>query len=157
MQKCPDCGNADVAKVSFIYASQTSTVNTTTGGGGVGFGDGGLGVGVGTATTTGTIQSLQAQGVAPPKKPSNVGVGCATYIGIFLLYMIVLNPLFLTVVEKDSGAHSLLGFATLIGGALAVVAWTSARTKEKTTEWQAKMEAWSKMWMCLRCGKVFNP
>lgn len=69
---------------------------------------------------------------AAHEKPRNFGLGCAVYLGLFLGYMFVLNPLLLTMVERNGAAHGFWSFVIVIGGAVAVIAWTSARTNAQT-------------------------
>ena len=137
--ECPDCGSSDTAKISVVYSTGTSAVNTVTTG--VGVGSGGN-VGAGVATTTGTTQSLQAKSIAPPKKPGNAGMGCAAYIALFLLFMFVLNPMLLDIgVIQNSTAHNVWSFGILLGGAVVIAMWMSALTKSQMPAWEAAMDA----------------
>jgi hypothetical protein len=158
MIKCTKCGSDDTIKVSQLYSKSTQTINAQTTGGGIGVSSSGrLGIAGGTASTTGTIQTVEGQMLAPPTRPSNVKLGCLVYFIFFLLYMFVLNPMILSLTEKDSSAHTLLSFLIIIGGIVAVSMWASNRTKSELQSYQTRQEQWDKKWTCNRCGNIFIP
>jgi hypothetical protein len=68
------------------------------------------------------------------RKSSNVGLGCAVYLGLFLVYVVVLNPM---VEEQSRGFWSVV---ILVGGAVAVIAWASARTRSQTALTMQELE-----------------
>jgi hypothetical protein len=152
--ECPDCGSADTAKVSVIYSTGTTRLNAVSPAIGM---DAHGHVAGGVATTTGTVQSLQAQSIAPPKKPTNAGPGCAVYVVVLVGYFFLNAMLVDMGMPKDSFGQNLFAFAAIFGGAVAVGYWASAKTKSQMPAWEAAMDAWSKNWMCKRCGKVFTP
>ncbi|HRQ90716.1 MAG TPA: DUF4339 domain-containing protein [Bacteroidia bacterium] len=77
-QCCPHCGSHDhYYKVSALYESEISQINSSTTGVGVGVSGAGLGVGVGKSKTAGTIQTNLAYKLAPPTHVKDEsGDGC---------------------------------------------------------------------------------
>ena len=158
MVRCEKCGSEDTYKISQVYSSSTHVVQTQTTTSGFGIASSGsLVAGVAGSSTGGTLQTLQAQMNAPPKRPSNAGIGCFLYFIFFLVFMFVLNPIILSFTKQDSPAHSFWSYLILIGGIVAVVMWASNQTKSQMAKYQIESESWNKKWICSRCGNTFIP
>lgn len=128
---CSNCNSADIRKLSLVYESGLSFVDTSTTG--VGFAGGGLGVGG--AHTKGTHVTAISQKAAPPTKQS---YGPA-------VFMLVATAML-----------ALIWHLWVIGVVLAIVmvVGTSDYNKKK---WPPLYAAWDQKYLCGRCGAMMVP
>ncbi|MBS0660593.1 MAG: hypothetical protein JSR82_20425 [Verrucomicrobia bacterium] len=147
------------------YESGTASlggVATTTG---IGYTPG-LGAAVSTGVTrlSGQQSSLTAQRTAPPERARPTGcwwLGATTLLGLLaLLHVLGLPGALVALVQDPRGALSpLLNWACgagLSGGGLFVLLRHRARVDRQNAEYPRLYEAWSKSWLCHKCG-YFGP
>lgn len=127
---CSNCNSPDVRKLSLVYESGLSFVNTTT----TGVGYAGA-LGVGGAQTKGTHVTAISAKAAPPQKKS---------AGAAVAWLIV------------TGLLGLVWHFWFIGTVLAVLAMVSVSDYNKK-KWPALFAAWDSKYMCGRCGAIMVP
>ena len=93
---CPKCGSDEIRKVSVIYEAGTSGISMTGQASTLGFAfDEGAIVpafGASSGTAKGTQQTLLAQKLQPPPKPTQTNYGVAAVLGTVALSFFVLAP-----------------------------------------------------------------
>jgi hypothetical protein len=141
--QCTSCGGADIQRLSLVYQSGTSDIQTTTRGSstGIGFAGGGR-LGVGTAVsshkTRGTQMTELAKRAAPPAKSMAFG-----WVAIGIIAAIILSAL-------NSGFLAVLALAGC--GFLAYRGFT-----HNANVYPGLKSAWEQSWLCHRCGDTFTP
>lgn len=139
--QCTQCNSDNVQKLSVVYQSGTSQINTTsrTFGSGVGFGGGGglFGVGSASTKTTGQSQSHLAAIASPPKKK-----------GYMIPYVIIVLSIIAVMAKIITGGVFILPLA------LAVFLIYRAFSYNKN-QWPPKYQEWSKSWHCNKCGAIY--
>lgn len=155
MVKCGNCSSEDSSKVSHLYSASTKITTSKTKGGGIGISSfGSIGVGIGKASTNGTVQTVLAQQLTPPQKPSSKGLAINISIAFFIIHVAIIAP----AIERITGTVS-GGFSTLIllGGIGYIIYWASNKNKAKLAQYEASLAEWNKQWICNRCGNIFYP
>lgn len=143
--QCAQCSSGDLQKLSLVYESGTSHINTHTSGVGVGFGGGGLGFGVGGGHTRGTQISTTAAKAAPPiERRYMKRVICGAFFAMYGLNRLM---------QPDG---------MLVGGALLAIAvmffWSAMRTIQWNRQvWPELMQLWDASYLCIRCGFMGTP
>lgn len=145
--KCPQCDSENISKVKMVYMAGTSTSgHSGVGLGGTGEGDLGGGVFVGLSQT----KSLLAKELAPPEKPSlllPIIIGVLT----FLFFGGAVNASS----TRDLGIAVTLWVITAFLGLLLLGSVSYYR--ERKERYPKELEAWERLWVCLRCGHTFIP
>lgn len=144
---CPNCSSENIQKLSFVYESGLSHIETRTRGSGVGvgFGGGGLGVGVGVGggRTKGTQISATAAKAAPPQRKKVVAAFIIALIGAFMLLGSLQHP--------GGGTILALGVAAIAGW----VFYSNSQFNAHT--FPVLWQRWDASYMCNRCGSIGVP
>ena len=127
---CSNCNSPDVRKLSLVYESGLSFLNTTT----TGAGFGGA-FAVGGAQTKGTQMTATSAKAAPPQKRSN-----NTAVGFLVI----------------SGLLGLAWHFWFIATALALLSIIGTNKYNKE-QWPPLYAAWDRQYMCGRCGAIMVP
>jgi hypothetical protein len=150
-----------------VYESGTSTIETTSRTGPQSFS--GFGVGSGgswsstsgtlsgaTTTTTGKSTTDLARQVAPPKKATSgwQGIGCLT------LLVGVGGGILIAALHNDKVGQTISGLVFL--GSLCVGLVVFIVLMRRAIRYNRRVlpgltARWSRLWLCLACGKVFEP
>ncbi len=152
--KCPYCGSDDCKKVSLAYEAGTSKgtfggVGLAAGGGSSGSVVGGTGFGGNTFN-----QTLLAKRLSPPTEPQPVSAIICGLIAISSLisaFSILYDP------KSDSrieGCVVCLIIAAIMGF-LVRNQWM--KHVEKRKEYARILALWQDSWVCLRCGRDWQP
>lgn len=128
--KCPKCQSNTLTSVPLLYKKGTS-IGTTTG---VGISRGGIGVGIGKNIS----QSLLAQELAPPKRPSY-------WLHYLYLFVLVMPSLALL-----AQGHWIFVIPLILFGFIGIK-WAS-HTRQK---YQNAIIEWQNSYFCLACGYEF--
>jgi hypothetical protein len=155
---CPHCGSDQTQKLSVIFQSGTSNIQTESsslGTGLTGFGRGQQGIIVGSTTTKGVQQTHLAISAAPPaQKSSPIGSCC----GCSALWLVVLVIWFGSCMDAKSG----LTFFWCVGGGLTglgligTIGIVIQDNKYNREVWPGLKVAWDASWLCHRCGDKFS-
>lgn len=143
--QCAKCTSSDITKLSLVYESGLSHINTRTSGVGIGIGRGGIGVGVGGGRTRGTQISTTAAKAAPPAKQR---YGKRMTFGVILALFGL--SMFSARGGIGGGAMFLLVGAALIWSAVTAMRWNS-------NAWPGLYQAWDSSYLCGRCGYMGAP
>ena len=139
--RCSQCGSEDIQKLSVVYETGTSIINTQTRGSSTGIGIARGGIGVGTAVnssrTRGTQTSELAKRAAPPPAKMAFGWIVLGLVGGLLFAAFGAIPLAVF-------ALGLCGFLFHLGN------------RYNGTELPPLRDAWAKSWLCHRCGTIFQ-
>ncbi len=130
---CGHCGGENIRKLSLVYESGLTFVNTSSRGVGVASG-GGIGIGVG--RTRGSHTTATAQRAAPPQKKKYPGAVVALIITLLIVSAHL--PVFL--------------LGSLVCG---VIIWQRVSFNRNT--WPALYSRWDAEYLCERCGKMSVP
>lgn len=141
---CPSCHSENTQRLSVVYESGISDINTKSRGWIFGMGGGDSGVGITTSKTKGTSQTAASLNSSPPEKMGYwklqllLFVICAVLVGMFAQDNKILEKLF-----------------TIIW--LCVSAFFVYRTfKFNQQQWPKQMRAWENTFQCNRCNEVFT-
>jgi hypothetical protein len=137
---CPHCKSENTQRLSVVFESGVSEINTRTNHMGVGIA-GAVGLGGATSRTRGVQVSAIAARAAPPAKMRPI----LTFFVLSLASVIV--GLFF---GKASGLVALAG---MIGAGY--VAFT--QFKYNGGQWKTLFAAWSRRFLCHKCGEQFEP
>jgi len=141
--KCTTCSSGEIQRLSMVYEGGTSKVDTTTRGSssGIGFAGGRVGVGssVNSSRTRGTQMTELAKKAAPPSKKL-----AFMWIGIGLVAAIV--------VALFAGGFGIM--TLLILGGSGYLAWLGFQ--HNANVYPGLKDAWTKSWLCHRCGAIFS-
>lgn len=156
---CPNCSSDQTQRVSVIYSSGTSVVESKSTGMAVGLTKGGLVPVLGSSNTTGVQQTQLAQQVAPPARTPTLKIVFFTPIvgvvlGLVLWFVAVLILIGTGTKANDVPGYVLEGTFLLVqvlGIALAVQNYRRNRD-----EWPGLYAAWERKWFCHRCGSTFE-
>jgi hypothetical protein len=138
---CPACGSENTQKVSLIYASGTSSTESTTLGAGLVGHRGAVGIG----STKSSNRSALAQQYAPPLKKDVNRQGWWALFGIIPAAMI-----------GDACNSDLVGILVWILIVVALLVSTRNAMRYNRAIYPVRYEAWSKRMLCLRCGNSFS-
>ena len=133
--QCADCRSDDIRKVSLLYESGLSYIDTRSSGVGVGAGIGGVGVGVGRGRNRGTQTTALSMKLAPPQK-CEYG---KELVGAILCFMFAVSYWWLVI----------------IGIALIVPVYQ--RIQWNRLRYPYELEMWRQRFMCQRCGWIGVP
>jgi len=136
---CPNCNSKTTQSVAMLVQSGTTTRNTTGVAAGAARGRKGAAV-YGSSSTT--KSALVARYTPQPKPGYSMGA---------LLLLIGLG----SIPGAFAGGPVLLygvGLAGLVGGLIVIRAVPSSQRA-----WLAKMEKWSALWVCKKCGHEWTP
>lgn len=151
--ECPTCGSQEVRRASLAYEMGVQKTRNKTLGGGVALSMVGPIVGVGGAASRGRNTSLFAERFEPPKK-------VRPFMRAFLMFLIGI-PLY--------GFAGLIGisigssFSILLSGAFGLFCMfvlpfiVFIVSVQKNRDAESKMQDWSRLFVCERCGEVFEP
>ncbi len=134
--QCPECASDNVQRVSIVFESGTSTIQSRTAG--VGLVGGGLGVGG--ATTKGVQQTTLSQKLAPPSKHR-----MKTAIGLIIVGLIILSA--------PSVGAKIFGLLFIGGGGIA--GYLTFRFNKN--DYPVLLNKWRSSFYCNVCGSVFEP
>ena len=132
--RCSNCRSESIQKLSPVYESGVTLVDTTTMGGGVGAA-GGLGIGFAGAATRGRHITAISAKAAPPRKKS---------YGPAIAWLLISLPLALFL------AWPLLLTAIAIGIIVIDAQWNKK-------EWPKLYAVWDARYLCNRCGAMMVP
>lgn len=151
--ECPTCGSQEVRRASLAYEMGVQKTRNKTLGGGVALSMVGPIVGVGGAVSRGRNTSLFAERFEPPKK-------VRPFMRTFLTFLIGV-PLycFAVLIGLSIGSN----FSILLSGGVGLfclfvlpfIIFLVSVQKNRDTE--RKMQDWSRLFVCERCGEVFEP
>lgn len=156
--KCPHCGAEDVRKVSLMYEQSTSNLNYRE----VGMSSDGVGT---FSAGSGGIQNLMGGRVAPPELPIKPKLKVSIIFGLifgFLFFGVTkdfltnfhFNPYSLTAFIIGDAIIFFLFWASTFGAVLRHI--TLMRSyKASLPDYKNRYDAWTKKWMCLRCGETY--
>jgi hypothetical protein len=166
---CPSCGSNNVQTLAMVYRSGTSTVETTSRSGTQSFSGFGVGSGGSWSSTSGTLSGATtetkavstteiARQAAPPEKATSgwQGIGCLTLLvgvggGILIA---AIRPDWSTVGNPIS---AYVFFGSLCVGLLLFVVLMRRAIRYNRKVLPGLRARWSRSWMCLACGRVFEP
>lgn len=150
--RCPQCGSDDVRRLSVVYASGLSSLESSSSLVGVGVGDGGeVGIAAGGASTSGIQQTALAKAAAPPI-PHTVswgapgGVGCV--VGMFVAALVG---------TAFNSGEPVLVIWIIVGVVVAKLAYDSNYKEAKKYNdavYRPKKAIWDRSIMCMRCGTM---
>lgn len=136
--RCPGCAGEQFRKLSLVFSSGISHVNTRSSGLGVSLGGG---VGVGGASTKGVHVTELARKVAPPEPMSLWKAGLIGF---------VLGAIVVAMLPAGVGPY-----ATLLVWIVPIGTVWYAR-KHNREVYAPAYAAWERKFMCDRCGEVFS-
>jgi hypothetical protein len=153
---CPSCGSSHVQTLAMVRQSGTSTVETS---GTQAFRGGDVGSGSATIKTKAVTTTNIARQAAPPEKATSgwQGIGCLTLLvgvggGILIANI---RPDWSTSKTDPISAYVFFG-SLCVGLLLFVVLMRRAITYNRKVL-PGLRARWSRSWMCLACGRVFEP
>ncbi len=141
--KCPKCESDNTQKLSLVYASGVSDVNTTTSGVGVGMGFSSIGVGLGSETSKGTQQTLLSQASAPPQE--------IRYYVVFIIAVILSG---MTIYFLN---YIFLSYVIIFSIACGAVFWLKKLHYYNSVIFVRDYNTWNSQYMCLKCACNFIP
>lgn len=151
--ECPTCGSQEVRRASLAYEMGVQKTRNKTLGGGVALSMVGPIVGVGGAASRGRNTSLFAERFEPPKKVRPVLRAFLTFLaGIPLFGILEMIGVF-TGVKFVMLLFDLIGLFCVYG--LPFIVYFAAAKKNREIERQT--QDWSRLFVCERCGEVFEP
>jgi predicted RNA-binding Zn-ribbon protein involved in translation (DUF1610 family) len=167
LMECPGCGSTNVQTLAMVYQSGTSTVETTSRSGPQTFSGFSVGSGASwsstsgtlsgaTTTTTGTSTTDLARKAAPPRKATSgwLGIGCLT------LLVGVGGGILIAAIHNDKVGQTISGLVflgSLCVGFLVFIVMMRRAIRYNRTVLPGLLARWSRLWMCLACGRVFEP
>ena len=142
--ECPSCHSENIQKLSIVYESGISDINTTSKGTAVGIGSGGLGIGVGAKETKGTSQTAASQRAAPPLKMKYLKP-----IG-FILVLFIIVSIFID--THSNIIKSILSYGFMASS----IAWIYYAFQYNKKTWPPLKITWDRSFLCNRCSKQFT-
>lgn len=147
---CPSCKDENTQRLSLVYESGLSDVNTHSRGVGVGIGGGGIGVGVGGGKTRGTSQTKLSKKASPPNKKS--------YWRIVIIWFVCsIFTSQITVGANSNGISAGLSALIFLAASGAALYFCYQTFKFNSDEWPVLVKNWQATFMCSRCGHNFIP
>ena len=155
---CPKCGSDDTAACSSVYEAGTSDSRSESAHVGAAVASGRLIPAGGLSSTSGRSQTALARRVAPPEKKAAEGhlyggVGCLAVLGLATLGAVL--PGVGDDINPGAGMWVVVGIGVVVG--LGLVAQGVEMKKYNDEEWPALHRQWRAEWVCLRCGRTFQP
>lgn len=150
--ECPECGSQDVRKVSMVYEMGVQKTRSHSMGGGAALSLLGPIIGAGGSISRGRHESLLAARIGPPKKRRPVSMAVLVFFGMGSFGMgipIVLGVVFGNVVAVIAYVAYLIALFALP----LYILVDGFRYNKKLPRLLAK---WENLFVCERCGEVFN-
>lgn len=141
---CKACESENVQRLSVIYESGLSDINTKSRAAGIGFGRGGIGVGVGRSKTSGTSQTAASQRAAPPPKKK--------YLKPLLWIALASVILAITFGSKSNIDQNLVNITWLV----ASIGWVVYAIHYNMNKWPPLKTVWDNSFLCNRCNEIFS-
>ena len=133
---CTSCESDNTQKLSVVFNSGTSVVNTTTNTAGVGIGSGlSLGIGGAKSNTTGVSQTNLGAMAAPPMKKSYKAA-----VILFLFTFIFLGKV-------------LIPWILALG---LLIFWMYKIFQYNRGPWVTLYNEWEQTWFCNKCGNTYQ-
>lgn len=155
---CPNCGSENTQKVSVIFESGTTTVETTSSHTAVGMSKGGFTPIVGASEKKRIHQTQLATNLAPPQEK---GIGgllwlyvLAPILGFVALFVAIVADADDTIARWACFGTTLLIFGLITWGIVRVAKEALAFNRD---EWPALHEEWKSKWFCHKGGEAFQP
>ena len=165
--ECPRCGSSHVQTLAMVHQSGTSTVETTSTSGPQTFSGGGVGSGGSWSSTSGTLSGATtkskavsttdiARQAAPPTKLTSgwQGIGCLT------LLVGVGGGILIASLHNDTAGDNIatgVFFGSLFVGLLLFIILMRRAVRYNRRVLPGLRARWSRSWMCLACGRIFEP
>ena len=156
---CPHCESDQTQKLSVIYESGTSVINTKSSHGAVGIADEGFVPIIGSSKTEGVQQTSLAANASPPPQKDEFGL-VAVIISIVLAPVAGIIGLFLAAIVTK---NEIVVACVLFLVPPLVILWASGKcfacrgNREWNRDvWPKLRDEWNRKWFCHKCGVMFT-
>lgn len=163
--KCPNCLSEEVQHARVVYENGTASLGGVATSTGIGYTPGvGATVSTGVTRMRGLQSSLTAQRTAPPTPPSPTScwwLGSTIALGLISLQHLLYLPTVIGVLMEKPGTGfgyllAWIFWAALLSGGIWALLRHRARIERQKEEYPGLYAAWSKSWLCHKCG-YFGP